>query len=247
MAFSFNPGQIAPPGGQSPGAITAPSAGTPGLQPGGVAGPVSNPKSPFLFMHDRDKPITLMACLQIALMALTVVSIVTSVIVYSYSLYLTSSINTLKTKLNTKEEAVKEYPLLEMKRLSNRFSKLEKLLESYISPRSPFKFLENVVENQVYFSEFALNQNLSGIGYFINFSVVTSNYRSLIQQLAALNLKEYKKVVPTPAPGEIQTTGEGVKVFVTTPVFVQGKLPEEMVFIDNETKSPALPTSTSTP
>lgn len=254
MAFSFNPGQIAPQGGQTGGpsgvSVSGPSASQMGST---TAGNVSNPSSPFLFMHDRDKPIDIMACVQIGLMAITALFMITCVVLFAYSVYLTASANDKKTQLDAKdaEVVIKETDIQNMKRLSNRFAAVNILLQGYISPRSPLKFLEQVVENQVYFNEFALNKNENGAGYVITFSIVTNNYRNLIQQLGALNLKEYTQYAPTPKPGEVLEIGGGVKVVVTTPVFVQGKLPDQIMFLDNQgTSSPVTTSSrvaTSTP
>lgn len=233
MAFSFSPGQIAPQGSQ---ALTPPGTVAPGTAIAPVAGPPSD--SPLLFIKERGGPLSIMACIQIVLIVVTVLSILICGTLYAYSVYLTSQINTKKEELLTKDTGFPEYQYDTMIRLSKRMSNLDKLLQSYISPRSPLKFLENVVENRVVFDNFDLSREKGGSGYTIGFTTVTNDYKSLIQQLGALNLSEYSKVISSPKIGGLDNlTDVDIKVQVVTPVFVQGKLPDEIVFLPDDKKT----------
>ncbi len=243
MAFSFTPGQITPQGGQ---AQAAPGTVTPGtsLAP---TGPPSD--SPFLFIRERDQPLSVMACVQIVLAAAALSMVIVSIVLFVYSFYLTSSITSKKTELDSMESLAKDYPFAEMRELSSRLSGLDTLLKSYVSSRSPLKFLENVVENQVVFNDFTLTQSLAG-AYSINFTVITNNYKTLIQQLESLNLKEYSKVAPSPKSNGLLDSSALIKIKVTTPIFVQGILPDELIFINQDSKAsstPPLVTGSSTP
>ena len=229
MAFSFNPGQIAPPNGQASASPPLSGIGIPGA-PSPVLS--SNPASPFLFMHDRDKPMTNMAYAQIIMMVVCAMSIIVAAVLFSYNLYLTSAIKDKKALLDQKEAEFPDYKFAEIARLSNRMAAISTLLKNYISPRSPLKFLENVVENKVVFNDFSLTQSSNALGYTIDFTVITGSYSALIQQLAALNLKEYNKVAPQPKSSSFVDSNTLVKIKVSTPVFVQGVLPDEIVFID---------------
>lgn len=224
MAFSFTPGQIAPQGSQAivpPGTI-APGATAP------VVGPPSD--SPFIFIRERGQPISVMACVQIVLVVVAILSIIICGAMYSYSVYLMAQIDSKRKELNIKDASFPSYPYENMLRLSNRMATLDKLLQNYISPRSPLKFLENVVENQVLFDNFSLGRDQGG-AFKVSFIAITDNYTALIQQLAALNLTEYHKVTPNPKAGGISESGLLIKINVTTPVLVQGKLPEDVVFL----------------
>ena len=182
MAFSFTPGQIAPQGSQTP---SAPGSVAPGSAIAPVAAPVSD--SPFLFIRERGQPISVMACIQIVLIVVSILSVVICATLYSYNVYLTSAVSQKRSELDQKDASFPDYPYDEMRRLSKRAATLDKLLQDYISPRSPLKFLENVVENQVYFDEFLLSKGRTG-DFTASFAVLGSNYRTLIQQLAALKL-----------------------------------------------------------
>ncbi len=238
MAFSFTPGQITPQGSQA----TAPQGTIPGASLSPAVGPPSD--SPFLFIRERGQPLSIMACVQIVLTALAVLSVLTCVILYSYSLYLNVSIKDKKTQLEASEALIKKYPFTEMLNLSLRTTALNDLLKAYISPRSPLKFLEDVVENQVVFNDFALT--LTPAGYIINFTVITSNYKSLIQQLEALNLKEYSKVAPKLKSDGLVDGVAQIKIKVTTPVVVQGILPNELVFLNQDVTTAVTSSATST-
>ena len=229
MAFSFNPGQPAQGGAPNQGA--APLSG---IQPAGTppadALP-SVPDSPFLFMRYRDQPMTVNAYLQILLIIVSIFAVAFSIIVFIYSMYLSASINSKREALATRDATFKEYPIDDMKRLSTRFNVLGQILKDYVSVRSPLKLLEDVVEKQAVFNDFKLNKNLANSGYTMSFTVLTSDYRTLIQQLQALNLAQYSKIVPDQKLGTLSDSTNILKVIVTAPVFVQGILADELVFL----------------
>jgi hypothetical protein len=221
MPFSFNPNQqqgAQPQGGMAP--------------PGSSNEPVpeSDPNSPILLLRDRSKPPTVMAYIQIMLIIVTIFMVLASAITFAYSMYLKSEVDSVKGDLEARNSEIKEYPYEDMKKLSRRFVALDGILKDYVSARSPLRFLESVVENQVYFDSFSLNRQ--GAGYTVSFDVVTGNYKALIQQLDSINLKNYSKVIPTPKTGSLIDGQATFKVRVTTPVFVQGLLPDQVVFVD---------------
>jgi Tfp pilus assembly protein PilE len=251
MAFSFNPGQSA--GGavpQAPAPSPSPSQASSIVPPAGTQASPDNsiptvPDSPFLFMQHRDQPVTVNAYLQILLMVVCFLSILASVILFSYGMYLKSSIDSKKAELALREESFKEYPFAEMKKASNRFALLNKILNDYVSARSPLKYLEDVVEKQAVFSDFNLNRNKSGSGFTMAFNIKTNNYKAMIQQLGALGLAQYSKIVPDPKPGNLVDGLSLIKIGITTPVFVQGMIPENIVFTKPVTGS-GVGTTTST-
>jgi hypothetical protein len=227
MAFSFNPGQSTATGIPTQGGIA-----------GGVQAPATTesapsvPDSPFLFMRNRDQEMTVNAYLQILLMVVSALFVLASVILFAYSKYLTSSIESKKAELIAKDATFKEYPLEDMKRLSKRFTVLGLLMKDYVSARSPLRFLEDVVEKQVVFNNFVFSKNLNSSGYTMSFKILTNNYRALIQQLDALNLTQYSKVVPQPKIGNLtDINSSSLTIQISAPVFVQGILSEDIVFV----------------
>jgi len=245
MAFSFNPGQIAPPGGQAPGPAGSSPSAAPGTMATSSQAVQGDPKSPFYFIRDRGQPVSIIMCVQIVLVVLAILSIFTAILLYSYSLYLTASIKDKQDDLAKKEENFKDYPIADMKKVSNRFSTLNTLLKEYVSPISPLKFLEDVVEDSVYFDEFIFSRSVVGQGYTITFVVNSGDYRGLIQQLASLKLPEYSKVVADQKNGLLIDLNTGIKINVSAQAIVQGKLPDEITFY-NATVTPVL-SGTSTP
>jgi hypothetical protein len=193
MAFSFTPGQVAAPGTPNQGF-------TPASAPGAAPQPQSNipsvPDSPFLFMRNRDQPMSVNAYLQIILIFVAVLSVAFSLLLFLYGQYLTSSIESKKADLLAADSTFKEYPLDDMKRLSRRFAMISKLLKDYVSTRSPLRLLEDVVEKPVVFNDFTFSKNTLKSGYVMSFSVTTNDYRTLIQQLESLDLAQYSKIVP---------------------------------------------------
>ena len=247
MPFSFNPGQsatMAPQGGQG--------IGVPGADPVTTSSLPSVPDSPFLFMQQRGREMTINAYLQIIILLIAALSVLAAITVFAYSLFLSSNIKKTKEALAVKEKSFKDYPLSEMKRLSDRASAVDQLLKSYVSIRSPLKLLEDVVEKQVLFDEFILTREKSG-GYIANFTVVTNDYQSLIQQLEALKLTRYSKVAPSSKLDKfIEGKDLSLRVKVITPLFAQGVLPDDIVFIQPgeaapQASAPVIPQGTTTP
>lgn len=187
MAFSFSPGQIAPQGSQA----AAPGTAAPGAAAAPVESTPSN--SPFLFIRERGQSLSVMASIQIVLVVVAILSVFICVVLYSYNVYLTYQISSNKAALETKDAEFPEYPYEDMRRLSIRMSSLDKLLQNYLSARSPLKFLENVVENQVVFDSFLLSADYTG-AYTARFKAKTNDYKYLIQQLGALDLRSIKKL-----------------------------------------------------
>ncbi len=250
MPFSFNPGQTAAPaqgGGQG--------IPVPGSAPTASSTLPSVPDSPFLFIQQRGREMTINAYLQIVILLVATLSVLGALVLFAYSFYLSSSIETKKAELAAKEATFKESPLAEMKRLSDRVAGLDVLLKGYVSIRSPLKLLEDVVERQVLFSDFKLTREKTG-GYIATFTAVTKDYQSLIQQLEALQLTQYSKIAPTTKLDKFTEEKDlTLRVKIITPIFVQGVLPDDIVFVKPGSPAPVTtpmvvpvaPASTGTP
>jgi hypothetical protein len=239
MAFSFSPGQIAPQGSQAiaPAGTGAPNAAVQTL------GPPSD--SPFLIIRERSegKPISVLACIQVVLFTASILSVIICSVMYGYTVYLKDQVSKKQQKLLEMENGLPDYPYEKMSRLTKRMSTLDNLLKNYISARSPLKFLENIVENQVVFDNFILNKDRKG-SYNMSFVAITTNYKFLIQQLEALKLTEYKKIAPSPKTGQLDA-GTEMKIMVTTPILVQGKLTDDVIFIEPSEKQKTSSASSS--
>lgn len=238
MAFSFNPNQGGSQAGSTSGAsfsVGQQSSGT------GEGVPLSDapkaPESPVLFMNRREgEGLTVNAYLQMLFALAAVISVIASITLFVYGWYLENNIESKKETMAGFEAVTKDYPFEEMKTALLRASVLDSHLKNYVSIRSPLKFLENIVEEKVYFDEFSFSKDKK-LGYIANFTAVTNDYQSLIQQLEALKLTEYKKIATDPKLGKLtDEKNKGLRVQVTTPVFVQGKTAEEVVFVTTDSR-----------
>lgn len=226
MAFSFTPAQVASSGMAVQGGavpIIAPQETSP------------YPDSPVIFLRELGKEKSIMAYVQLLLILISILFIAAAALLFGYSQYLASSIESKKTALDLADSEFKSYSFADMQRFSDRLATLSNLLDGYVSPRSPLRFLENVVEKNVLFTEFSLMKKENG--YTINVTAVTGNYRFLIQQLEALKLTQYQNVAPSPKLGQLKDSVGSIEIRLTTPVFVQGKLPDEIVFVEPGTGS----------
>jgi hypothetical protein len=246
MPFSFNPESQAPAPGQ--GFTSASGVSTSASQAAAASAAPSVPDSPFLFMRQRGQEMSINSYLQIILIIVAILSVVASIILFSYSMYLTASISSKKDELVARDATFKEYPIDDMKRTSKRFSVLGQILKDYLSVRSPLKLLEDVVENQAVFDNFNLTRNSENSGYSMAFSVITNNYRVLLQQLDALNLSQYSKIVPQKKLGTVADSVTSIKIQVTAPVFASGLLSDDVVFVPVPPSSSAgVSTGSTTP
>lgn len=225
MAFSFNPGQNQAPGTPQSGGMQPPTSTTSQV----VDALPSVPDSPFLFMRNRGQEMTINAYLQMLLVLLSVLMVAGSVVLFAYGQYLEISIKNKKEELLGMEGTFKSYPFEEMTVTSQRFIAVDKILKTYVSSRSPLKFLEYVVENQAIFNNFTFSSTQKG--YIMKFDILTGNYRTLIQQLDALNLKEYSKIAPSSKMDNFKDAGAVFMATVSAPVNVQGVLADEVLFI----------------
>jgi hypothetical protein len=234
MPFSFNP--TVQTGSQGEGAQTPSTSLAPQVSPDiSLNDAPTAPETPFLFLAQRGTGnITMNAYLQMLLLLTTVLSVVAAITLFVYGMYLTSSIESKKELLALEEGTFKSYPFDEMKRLSSRVESVNQLLKDYVSIRSPLKLLEDVVENGVYFDNFSLSREKKG-GYVASFTVITTDYQSLIQQLEALKLTQYTKIAPLPKADKlIEDKKQNLTVRVITPVMIQGVLPDEVVFLSTQ-------------
>ena len=226
MAFSFTPAQVAASG------MAVQGGAVPTLTPQETS---PYPDSPVLYLQQIGKEKSIMAYIQLFLIVLSVVSMLASGMLFAYTKYLASSIESKQIEIANADAQFKDYPFQEMQRFSDRLGALSKILDSYVSSRSPLRFLENVVEKNVLFTNFTLLKKNDG--YAINLTAITGNYRFLIQQLEALNLTQYQSVVPKPELTNLKDLAGSVEVKVTSPVFVQGKLPDEIVFVESSSEN----------
>jgi hypothetical protein len=245
MSFSFNPGQQAPTGEpMSGGGLTPPA------QAGAPVGAPAVPDSPFLFMQQRGQDMTIIAYVQIVLIMVSILAVAVSITLFVYSMYLTSAIASKKDEIMTRDASFKEFPVEEMKRTSLRYSTLDSLLKDYLSIRTPLKMLENVVEKQVVFDKFSLSRDPITYGYTMNFSVITSNYRALVQQLDSLNLTQYSKVTNKPKTGQFTELGAKLKVDINasiSPKGVLGVLAKNVDFVENNSSNSSTTTEQKVP
>jgi hypothetical protein len=180
---------------------------------------------------------------------------VVSASMVGYYFYIRSSVASKKLLIDNQEATFKEYPYEDMKKVYDRMMALNILLKDYVTVRSSFRFLESIVENQVLFTQFALNKDdLTGV-YTLQLLASTNDYKTLVQQLGAFNLAEYAKIVPSPRVDKITEQKESkegtIKVQMTAPVNIAGILPEEVIgdsIVDaSSSKTPVATTSNQTP
>ncbi len=224
MPFSFNPGQTTAPAAGAAGWQAAPEAPAPVTQ--------ATTTLPIIFFQESGKEKSLMAYIQLVLIAVCFTAVLTSASMYAYYFFISKSIASKKLEIEGKEATFKEYPYTEMKKTYDRMVDLDFLLKDYATVRSSFRFLEAIVENKVLFGQFSLQKNESGQ---LNMSLLarTNDFKTLSQQMGAFGLPQYMKIVPSEHLDNIQEEKESklgtIKVLINAPVSIQGMLPEDVV------------------
>ncbi len=251
MPFSFNP--TVQSGGQEGNTQPAESGFSQPVQQGdALVGVPTAPSSPFLFLEQRGEDgRSTMAYIQIVLIVINVITLVSAITLSVYYFYLNKVIDSKKTAVVERETTFKDYPFEEMRKVYVKMITIDALLKEYASGRTPLLLLEKVVENEVLFSEFNLFRETSG-KYNMQLTAVTSNYKVLVQQLEALKLASYAKVVPSSLINNIEEnkqTPEGqIRVKVLAPLNIQGVLPDTVIFdeIVDANRQPENPAASST-
>lgn len=229
MPFSFNPTVASgnqdtpsPQGGFAPSESSSPLADAPSVG-----------NTPFLFFDQRAQEKSTLAYVQIVAGVLFILSIIASITLFGYSLYLKKSIEDKRLVIENSESDFKEYPYDEMRNSYKQLVTMDVLLKEYASARTPLLLLEKVVENEVLISNFNLTRDKSG-KYNMQLTAVTTNYKVLVQQLEALKLASFAKVAPTQTVGRIEESKQNkngqIKVQILVPLNIQGVLADTVIF-----------------
>jgi hypothetical protein len=241
MPFSFNPtsGAQNQQGAQQGGPAF-------GSQPNSNSADVTTsdapqaPMSPFLFMAQRGQDKTTMAYVQIIAGTVFFVSVIATIVSFGYMKYLETVLESKRAEIQDKETTLKEYPYALMREEFAKLKLLESLLKEYAAARTPLLLLEKVVENEVTFSNFILSREVSG-KYTVQLTALTNNYKAVVQQLDALRLTQFTKVVSGQKVDKIDENSQSkigkIKFEVSAPVAIQGILPSLAVFeniVDSE-------------
>lgn len=234
MAFTFNQGQseqgAVPPTPQAP-VITSVENSQSSIPVPTLGAVPSVPDSPFLYIQQRGggQEVSPNAYIQLVLTLVAVISVIMSLTMFVYGYYLSWNIDKHKKELASRDAEFKVYPYDEMKRYSLRVKNLDFLMKEYLPVESPLLIMEKVIERNAVLDEFSLKQDNIDGKYLANFTVSTNNYRSLIQQLASFNLKEYGKYAPNPKANGLIQDDTSVKVKILTPIMgMQGLLKNQI-------------------
>ncbi|MEN9552196.1 MAG: hypothetical protein RI935_573 [Candidatus Parcubacteria bacterium] len=252
MPFSFNPtsGAQNQSGAQQGGPTFGLQSNTSGVEDVTSSDVPQAPESPFLFMAQRGQDKTAMAYVQIIAGTLFAVSIIATLVSFGYMKYLETVLESKRAEIQDKETTLKEYPYALMREEYAKLKLLEGLLKEYAAARTPLLLLEKVVENEVTFSNFSLNRDVNG-KYTIQLTALTNNYKAVVQQLDALRLTEFTKVVSGQKVDKIDENSQSklgkIKLEISAPVAIQGILPSLAVFeniVDSERAAPVANTTT---
>lgn len=129
--------------------------------------------------------------IQVILFVILGITVLVAIGIFAYGQYLSRQIQTKKESLLKMDSEFGSLKLDEMKDLSNRMKVVNQLVSEHPSVNVAFKIIEDSVENQITYKNFALNFTSAGKGYSMTLSGSAPNYKSVVQQVETLNRKPY--------------------------------------------------------
>lgn len=163
------------------------------------------------------------------------ITITIAVLLYLYSLQLSSQVADLKTKLDSYDASLAGMQLTDMQKLSDRIRFIGQVVNGHASVNSAFRILEESVENQVLFTRFDLRANPNSGNYDLTLSALAPDYRSVAQQLDTIKTKTFLKYFSSVELVSINPDDKGRVLFtIKAPLSIKGYLPETLTF-DNST------------
>jgi hypothetical protein len=210
MSFSFKP-EISPQAGADQGGMSSFFANNGSSQPL-AARPVEGG----------------MSWIQLMLFVVFGIACLIAIGLFGYKYYLSSQIAAKKAKIAQYEQNLAEFPLEDMRKVSNRIKIINQLINEHPSANVAFRVLEDSVENMITYTNFNLRSD-GGKSYSLQMTASAPDYKSIAQQMDTFKRKPYTTYIPDVVVDGLtpDTTGK-ITFTLKTPILITGILPEEL-------------------
>lgn len=213
MPFSFKPDVTA----------EAPQAGQPAPQTA-----FGNPIAPTAAIPAERIKSEGTSFVEIVLFALFGFTILVFVGLFAYKFYLSSQIEAKKAALAGYEDRLKNIPIEDMRKLSNRLKMVNQLVKEHPSVNVAFLIVEASIEHMVTFNRFELRYVENTKSYQLTLGGVAPDYKSIAQQLDAYKMKPYSTYIPKVSLESLSPDPAGKILFsVKMPIAIRGFIPEK--------------------
>lgn len=150
---------------------------------------------------------------------------------FIYQWYLQAQIEGKKQALATFESQLASVPLQDIRKLSARLKAANQLIKDHPFANVMFKVIEDSVENNIIFSKFTIQNDLTALAYIGTLEGVAPDYRSIVQQIETFKREPYTKYMSQVQVKNLRPDASGkVSFSITFNAAIRGVLPEEVIF-----------------
>lgn len=147
---------------------------------------------------------------------------------FAYKFYLSSQIKVKQEKLDGYENSLKNLPIEEMRKMSNRLKIVNQLIKDHPSVNVAFLIVEASVEHMITFNKFDLNYSENLKSYQLSLTGVAPDYKSIAQQLDTYKTKPYSTYILKPSLESLSPDTSGRILFsVKMPISIKGLVPDK--------------------
>lgn len=165
-----------------------------------------------------------------------------TVVLFVYQWYLQAQIEGKKQALATFESQLASVPLQDIRKLSARLKAANQLIKDHPFANVMFKVLEDSVENNIIFSKFTIQNDLTAVAYIGTLEGAAPDYRSIVQQVETFKREPYSKYMSQVQVKNLRPDASGKVSFgITFNAAIRGVLPEEVIFREEQTTSETVP------
>lgn len=170
---------------------------------------------------------------QFLLMAAFGLSLVCSLGLFGYKYYLSSQIENKKATLASYESQLADFPLEDMRKLSNRIKIINQLVREHPSANVAFRIIEDSVENQVTYKRFDLRFGETTKAYQLTLDGSAPDYKGVAQQVDTLKRKPYTTYIQNTIVEGLQPDISGkINFTLKMPIVIAGLFPETLNLSD---------------
>lgn len=150
---------------------------------------------------------------------------------FIYQWYLQAQIESKKQALATFESQLASVPLQDIRKLSARLKAANQLIKDHPFANVMFKVIEDSVENNIIFSKFTIQNDLTAVAYIGTLEGVAPDYKSIVQQIETFRREPYSQYMSQIQVKNLRPDSSGkVSFAVTFNAAIRGILPEEVIF-----------------
>lgn len=149
-------------------------------------------EKPSIFRMLIRKPDDSLDILNVSLLVISGVLLVISGGLYAYNMSLASNLNAKKAELGTKQAALSNLPIEEIRKLNTQLKFVNQFTNNYAYTETALEILAKSIENSVTYNSFKISKDQKS-QYSIDVSGQADSYKALAQQMNTFDSVQQKK------------------------------------------------------